>query len=217
MHCCRTQQESSHSYEFTNIKTCIFTVCIGNVNNISSKQIPEDGVFFHNIEGRKTPINLLSKLSNLKQYSNQDITILTDNQEDKAWITGMLKGNNATRTQDTTQFPVKYIVVDTLENFEGLESPVILFIIPRSWGSGYIGSLKYRLCVVTRAISRLEFLLPSDDLQRQEEFAELKRAFSFSVSVLTVTLYFCLNMRKVYTGVTMYYRHGSMYGRCTLV
>ena len=96
----------------------------------------------------------------------------------------MLKGR--CETQDATQFPVKHLVIDTLENFEGLESPVILFIIPQSWGWGWIGSLKYRLCVVTRAISRLEFLLPWDASQRQQDLAELKRAFSFSVSVFVL-------------------------------
>ncbi len=97
----------------------------------------------------------------------------------------MLKGKY--ETQEATQFPVKHVVVDTLENFEGLESPVILFIIPQSWGSGYIGSLKYRLCVTTRAISRLEFLLPWDPSQRQQDLAELKRAFSLAVSTLSVS------------------------------
>ncbi len=157
---------------------------------ISSHQTRDDGVFFHNIQGRDgsqvETTSLLSRLSNLEQYSGQDITILTDNQEDTAWVKKMLKGRY--ETQDATQFPVKHLVVDTLENFEGLESPVILFIIPQSWGSGYVGSLKYRLCVVTRAISRLEFLfpLPWDTSQRQQDLAELKKAFSFSVSVFGI-------------------------------
>ncbi len=145
----------------------------------------EDGVFFHTIQGREETETLLSRLSNLvEQYYSQDITILTDNQEDKTWVTEMLKGRYG--TQDATQFPVKHVVVDTLENFEGLESPVILFIIPLSWGSGYIGSLKYRLCVVTRAISRLEFLLPWEASQRQQDLEELKRLFTFLVSAFVV-------------------------------
>ena len=148
------------------------------VHFISFHQTLEDGIFFHNIQRRET---LLSRLSTLEQYRRQDITILTEDQEDTAWVKQMLKGRY--ETQDTTQFPVRHIVVDTLENFEGLESPVILFIIPQCWGRGCIGSLKYRLCVVTRAISRLEFLLPWDASQRQQDLAELKRVFSFLVSV----------------------------------
>ena len=166
-------------------------------------QILEDGIFFHIIQPREetgpeesTCTTLLSRLSNLEQYHRQDITILTENQEDTAWVKETLKGQY--ETQDATQFPVKHIVVDTLENFEGLESPVILFIIPHSWGSGYVGSLKYRLCVVTRAISRLEFLLPYAS-HREQDLTELKRHFSFSVShrkytVFAVTQYFWLTI-----------------------
>ena len=146
-------------------------------------------------EARKDHITtLLSRLSSLRQYSSQDITILTDNQEGKVWVNEIMKDKY--ETQDVTIFPVNHIVVDTLENFEGLESPVILFIIPQSWGSGYVGSLKYRLCVVTRAISRLEFLLPWDDSQRQQDLAELKRAFLFWVSMFAVTRYFGLMLER---------------------
>ncbi len=173
--CLRNSGRTSQS---TNVDTGMYADELS-----TTRHILEDGVFFHNIQGKDTSqdaTSLLSRLSNLKQYPAEDITILTDNCEDKTWVTQLLKGKYA--TQDATQFPVKHIVVDTLENFEGLESPVILFVIPKCWGSGYIGSLKYRLCVVARAISRLEFLLPWDASQKQQELAQLKRAFSFSVS-----------------------------------
>ncbi len=151
-------------------------------------QVPEDDVFFHNIQKRDASqeeiTTLLSRLSNLEQYSRRDITILTDNQEDKSWVNEKLKSKYV--TQEVTRFPVEHIVVDTLENFEGLESPVILFIIPLCWGKGNVGSLEYRLCVTTRAISRLEFLLPWDASQNQEGLAELKEACSVVVSSLAV-------------------------------
>ena len=179
--------------------------------HISFHQTVADGLFFYNIQhaqggdgSQVKATSLLSRLSILEQYHNQDITILTENQEDKAWVKEMLKHSTGKyETQDATQFPVKHLVVDTLENFEGLESPVILFIIPLSWGSSYVGSLKYRLCVVTRAISRLEFLLPWDASQRQQDLAELKKAFSFSVSVFAVTQYFWFNTGEVYTGCSI--------------
>lgn len=112
-------------------------------------QTKEDGVFFHNIADRlpghdeHTLLSTLGRLPSLIQYRKRDITILTDNQADKAWVNQVLKDTYT--TQEATHFPVKHIVVDSLENFEGLESPVVLFIIPRSWGSHYVGSLKYRL------------------------------------------------------------------------
>ena len=188
-------------------RICQFTkACLGTDNYVDElttvRQIPEDGVFFHNIQGReasqKDTTTLLSRLSDLEQYRRQDITILTENHEDKEWVKETLKSKY--ETQDTTQFPVENVVVDTLENFEGLESPVILFIIPQSWGSGYVGSLKYRLCVVTRAISRLEFLLPWDASQRQQELAELNKAFTLSVSAFVVKALFWLRTAKLSNG-----------------
>ncbi len=175
------------------VQNQIYVHCTDNVDPyISFYQTRDDGVFFLNIQGRDgsqvaTP-SVLSRLSDLvERYRRQDITILTDNHEDKTWVTGILKDQY--KTQDATIFPVEHVVVDTLENFEGLESPVILFIIPKSWGSGYVGSLKYRLCVVTRAISRLEFLLPWDVSHREQDLEELKRAFSFWVSVFAIAEY----------------------------
>ena len=150
------------------------------------RQIPEDGVFFYNIRGRDVrhdePTTLLTRLSNLKQYRSRDITIVTDSQEDSTWVMEKLKSKYA--RQRKTEYPVKHVDLDTLENVQSLESPVILFIMPQSWGTRYVGSLKNRLCVGTRAISRLEFLLPCFSSQRQRDLSalELKEAFSSAVS-----------------------------------
>ena len=186
----KSLRNSSRICQFT--KACMAT---GSVDELSTvRQIPEDGVFFYSIQGRDAEqgenVTLLSRLSDIlkvkKRYQRRDIAILTDNHEDKTWIKEMLKGNYG--TTEATHFPVKHVVVDTLENFEGLESPVILFVIPESWGTGYVGTLKYRLCVVTRAISRLEFLLPWDPSNRQQDIEELKRAFSLQVNRCVVCL-----------------------------
>ncbi len=145
-------------------------------------------MFFVNIkdggEGRTKTPTLLSRLSNLKQYREEDITILTDSEDDIKWIDDMMKDKYV--TQRATQCPVKHIVIDTLKNFEGLKSRVILFIIPQSWRSGYVGSLKYQLDVVTRAISRLEFLLPWSSSQREQDLTEIKRAFSLAVGTFVL-------------------------------
>ncbi len=165
-------------------RICQFTkACLGMgscVDELTTiRQIPEDGVFFQNIEDRRETTTLLSRLSNLKEYNRQDITIPTENQEDKAWVREMLKGKYA--TQDSTKSTVKHVVVDTLENFKGLERHVMLFLIPQSWGSAYIESVK---SVIPRAISRVEFLLPWDASQRKQDFAEFKTALSLAVSTL---------------------------------
>ena len=76
-------------------RICQFTkACLGTDNYVDElstvRQIPEDGVFFHNIQRKgKT---LLSRLSDLEQYRKRDITILTESQNDKAWVKRMLKG-----------------------------------------------------------------------------------------------------------------------------
>ena len=162
-------------------RICQFTkACMGtdDVEKLSTgRQIPEDGVFFDYIQGRR--VTLLSRLSSLKQYRRRDITILTDNQEDKKWVKKLLKGKYPTR--NSAQSPAKHVVVDTLENFKGSGSPVIVFITPQFWDSAYVEAVKYRLSVVTRTISRLEFLVLS---QRQEDMAELHKALSLAVSTL---------------------------------
>ncbi len=126
----------------------------------------------------------LKELLNSSLYQERHITILTENRSDKVRIEEILRSMEHP-IQDTISFHVKHIVVDTLETFEGLESPVILFVVPESWGTGYLGSLKYRLCIATRAISRLEFLVPWHPEGRQNDLVELSRAFQTEVNKIT--------------------------------
>ena len=131
--------------------------------------------------GYVTLVSRLRDVLNCNLYHERHVTILTQNKSDKILVKEIIACASY-HIQEATTFPVKHIVVDTLENFEGLESPVILFIVPESWGSGYVGSLKYRLCVTTRAISRLEFLIPWDPTGREQDLAELRRAFRTEVN-----------------------------------
>ncbi len=134
-------------------------------------------------EGDKEAPTLLSRLDEIlkdSKYHERDVTILTEGSKDNAWVEKILKSASYI-IQDATIFPTTHIVVDTLENFEGLESAVILFIVPECWGRSYIGSLKYRLCITTRAISRLEFLVPWNPKGRHENLAELRRVFGTEV------------------------------------
>ncbi len=130
---------------------------------------------------KETLVSRLGDLLKGNRYQERHITIVTECTDDKTWLQEILRCTKYP-IQDATTFPVKHIVVDTLENFEGLESPVILFIVPRSWGTGYVGSLKYRLCISTRAISRLEFLVPWDPTGREEDLEDLRRAFQAKVN-----------------------------------
>ncbi len=146
--------------------------------------VPEDGVFFHHIKYTLKEEGLKARLAEVlkrNKYKRRDITILTGTVQDKVWVTDVLKQNKYA-VSVATDFPVKRVVVDTLENFESLESPVILFILPLTWNRDHVGSLRYRLCVITRAISRLEFLIPWTHSDRQEDLAELMRAFAPKVN-----------------------------------
>ena len=132
------------------------------------------------------PITIVTRLKNILgygRYSESHIVILTATTDDKKLTSAALQSHGFS-TQDASTFPLaqKRLVVDTLENFEGLESPVVLFIVPECWGKDYIGSLKYRLCIATRAISRLEFLVPWDPTGRERDLAELKKAFQSEVT-----------------------------------
>ncbi len=123
-------------------------------------------------------------MSNLQQYPRHHIAILTDSMADRTWVEKLLRDKYA--TQRATQLPVEHIVLDTLNNVSCLEPDVILFVIPQSFGRGYDGSLKKRLCKVTRTISRLELLLRWDPSQRQQDLEELKNAFLYPVSMFAM-------------------------------
>ena len=149
------------------------------------RNLPEDGIFFFYIQThRPAPTSgLYRRVHEVladHRYQEKNIAILTEGSGDKAWVRDILQSANYS-VQEATDFPVEHIVVDTLANFEGLESPVILFIVPESWGSGYVGSLKYRLCIATRAISRLEFLVPWDPTVKQLDLLELRMVFGAEV------------------------------------
>ncbi len=86
-------------------------VGIGNMDELSTVyQIPGDGVFFHNLQGREEnqdeSATLISQLEHVlkkqKRYCRKHIATLTDNQGDKKWVQDMLKGKYA--TVEATQF-----------------------------------------------------------------------------------------------------------------
>ncbi len=132
---------------------------------------------------KETLTSRVKDILNGTVYQERHIAILTQNTNEKIWIKEILECSNY-QMQEAINFPVKHIVVDTLENFEGLDSPVILFIIPESWGTGYVGSVKYRLCIATRAISRLEFLIPWDPTGREQALIDLRKAFQRKVNCM---------------------------------
>ncbi len=149
---------------------------------ISADEVEKEYQISERLAGTPTLLTHLQEILAANRYREKDVAVLTEGNKDKAWVLDILQSAYYT-VQDGTIFPVEHIVVDTLSNFEGLESPVILFIVPESWGKSYIGSLKYRLCIASRAISRLEFLVPWDPRGRQLDLLELRKAFGTEVNV----------------------------------
>ena len=173
-------------------KACMGTDDVDELNTVL--QIPEDGVFFHNIQGKnlkdtsQDDTTLLFRLSNLKQYRMQDIAIVTDSQEDKAWVKQMLEGKYS--TQDATLYPRQCVVVDCKDNVQDWEFPVILVIVPQSEGtacSWYVQGMldDWFFYNTTPCRRRVEFLLPWDPSQRQPDLTELKEKFSQEVNMLS--------------------------------
>ena len=97
-------------------KACIGTRVVDVLSAVHQRL--EDGVFFHTIQGRDVSqddtTTLLTRLSNLKQYLQHHIAILTDSMADRTWVNGLLRKKHS--TQRATQLPVKHVVLDTLEN-----------------------------------------------------------------------------------------------------
>ena len=76
-------------------------------------------------------INRMEEVLAGNRYQEQDIVVLSEDDADKKWAQDTLQSANHP-VQESSSFPVQHIVVDTLAHFEGLESPVILFIVPEN-------------------------------------------------------------------------------------
>ncbi len=198
-------------------RICQFIIACWNKDNIDHvdqlstvRQIPEDGVSFHSIQGREArqdeTTTLLFRLSNLKQYRRQDIAIVTANQEDKAWVKEMLEGEY--ETQDATLYPRQCVVVDCKDNFQDLEFPVILVIVPQSVGTDCSWWVEEMLAYdVHETTRRVESLLPWNPSHRQPDLTELKEKFSQEVNMLPQCIHNTVFWgKKYYNG-----EHGEVY------
>ena len=128
-----------------------------------------------------------------RRYDRNSIVILSDDNEQLQKIPQKLKKDFRRAIQNPRTFPIKDTVMCKLEEFGGLEADVILFLLPPTWGLGCVGNWKYIYNVTSRAIQRLEFLLPwdpSENQQRQEKLEYFLELFK-TVSTGTNTCHFC--------------------------
>ncbi len=124
-----------------------------------------------------------------KLYGKSSIVILCDDEQQLNDVRNQLQNKFNRQIQNGRIYPITEIVMCQLEDFGGLEAEVVLFLLPPKWGLEYVGNTKYVCCVSSRAISRLEFLLPwnpmeyQDRLEKLEEFLELFKIVSVKIFI----------------------------------
>ncbi len=101
---------------------------------------------------------ILDRLSD--KYKKASIVILCDDDEQLRLLGSQLTRRFDKNLQDGKTFPITDTVLCKLEEFGGLEADVVLFLLPPDWGLDNVGSWKYVYCVSSRAILKLELLLP---------------------------------------------------------
>ncbi len=119
-----------------------------------------------------------------RQYEKASIVILCDEERQLKIVRHQLRRKSNRQIENGRSFPLTGTVMCQLEDFGGLEADVVLFLLPPDWGLEYVGNWKYVYCVSSRAILRLEFLLPwnptehQDQQKKLEQFLELFKAVS---------------------------------------
>ncbi len=95
-----------------------------------------------------------------QRYKKASIVILCDDDEQLRSLRFLLTERFNRKLQNGKTFPITDTVLCKFEDFGGLEADVVLFLLPPSWGLQCVGNWKYIYCVISRAILKLEFLLP---------------------------------------------------------
>ena len=127
---------------------------------------PGDDVLYEyigsNIEDSGNILN--AKLDVLeKKYEARSVAILCDDIDQLNEMKTLLMEKFHKTFQEDNRYPIEHMVMCSLEDFGGLEAEVILFLLPRNFGTGGVKvSWKYVNVISSRARERLEFLLPWD-------------------------------------------------------
>ncbi len=135
---------------------------------------------------------ILDRLS--QRYNRASTVILCDDDEQLMSLRSQLTQRFKRTLQDGKMFPITDTVLCKLEEFGGLEADVVLFLLPPKWGLGNVGSWKYVYCVSSRAILKLEFLLPwnAGDVRHAgclEKLQQLLELFK-QVSICNIYVFF---------------------------
>ncbi len=126
------------------------------------------------------------------KYEARSIVVLCDDTEQLSVMKTLLTKNFKRKFQKVNQYPIQHMVMCSLEEFGGLEAEVILFLLPRNFGTGEVKvSWKYVNVISSRARDRLEFLLPwdpvgdrSEDQEQHEKLADLLELFKMVSQIM---------------------------------
>ncbi len=98
-----------------------------------------------------------------EKYGARSVAILCDDTDQLNEMKTLLAEKFHKKFQEDNTYPIEYMVMCSVEDFGGLEAEVILFLLPRNFGTGGVKvSWKYVNVISSRARERLEFLLPWD-------------------------------------------------------
>ncbi len=105
-----------------------------------------------------------------KKYEERSVAVLCDDTVQLCEMKNLLTKKFNKKFQEDNKYPIQHMVMCILEEFGGLEAEVILFLLPRNFGTGEVKvSWKYVNVISSRARERLEFLLPWDPVSDSSE------------------------------------------------
>ncbi len=107
------------------------------------------------------------------KYGARSVAILCDDDEQMYEMKSLLIDQHNRYFQDEHDYPIQHTLICNIEDFGGLEAEVILFLLPRNFGTEIVRvNWKYINVISSRARERLEFLLPwkpESEEQKQRE------------------------------------------------
>jgi hypothetical protein len=97
-----------------------------------------------------------------QHYTSRDIAILVDSKGEKDMFQNIFKEANF-EVQHVIDFPVEGMIIDLVDNFIGLESRVVIYVIPtENRFRDHSQQSKYRIAIASRGVDRVDFLQEKD-------------------------------------------------------
>ncbi len=125
----------------------------------------------------------------LKVYEKRSIVVLFDDDTQLTELNKLSKTKYNWKVRDGKTFPSQDIVMCRLDDFGGLESEVVIFVLPPAFGREDLSVCywKYMNVISSRAKQKLEFLVPWDpdkDATRMQKLLGLLQVVSITLKIL---------------------------------